>query len=125
MFSIYLFSISVFTIIFYVQKYILENKIINFSRYWDAKDENERLYRMSGLVANVHHLISIPCIFYFFIFPNPEVCQDTSRWSYFNNVQCLLAVDNRMVYLSFFSAGYFTYDFIIYYIVSKGLKNRN
>jgi hypothetical protein len=80
---------------------------------------------MSGLVSNLHHFISIPCIFYFFMFPNPEVCQDTDRWSYFNNDQCLIAVDSRMVYFSFFSAGYFTYDFIIYYIVSKGMKGRN
>jgi len=80
---------------------------------------------MSGLVANFHHLIAIPCIFYFFLFPNPHVCHDTSRWSYFYNQQCFLAVDNRMVYLSFFSAGYFTYDFVTYYIVGKGLKTRN
>jgi len=124
MFGIYLFSIGLFTIIFQIHKYVLENKIINFSRYWEAKDENERLYRMSGLVSNIHHLISIPCIFYFFMFPNPEVCQDTNRWSFFNNDQCLIAVDNRMVYLSFFAAGYFTYDFIVYYIVSKDMNGR-
>ena len=58
------------------------------------------------------------------MFPNPDVCQDTSRWSYFNNEQCFLAVDNRMVYLSFFSAGYFTYDFFTFYVVSKGMKGR-
>ena len=124
MFGIYLFSIGLFTIIFQIFKYVLENKIINFSRYWEAKDENERLYKMSGLVANVHHLITIPIIFYFFMFPNPEVCDDAKRWSYFNNDQCLVAVDYRMVYLSFFSAGYFTYDIITFYKLSKGMKGR-
>lgn len=85
LFGIYFFSIGLFAFIFQVHKYVLENRIIDFARYWEAKDLNERLYRMSGLVANVHHFISIPCIFYFFMFPNPQACEDTSRWSYFNN----------------------------------------
>lgn len=92
---------------------ILERKIILFQRYWDDDEREKRIYKMTGLVANIHHTITIILIFHMFQSPDPEVCTENSKpWAFFNSEQCFYALDKRYVYLCFFSAGYFTYDYI-------------
>jgi hypothetical protein len=45
---------------------VLERKIIPFKRYWDDDEREKRIYKMTGLVANIHHTIAIILIFHMF-----------------------------------------------------------
>jgi hypothetical protein len=45
---------------------LLERKIIPFKRYWDDEDKEKRIYKMTGLVANIHHTIMIIWVFHLF-----------------------------------------------------------
>jgi hypothetical protein len=45
---------------------LLERKIIPFKRYWDDEDKEKRIYKMTGLVANIHHTTVVIWAFHLF-----------------------------------------------------------